>query len=93
MSNQYDFTGFRAISNQPIGFMTGHECTEIQEGEDTCDHIVEQIPPSYKWGYNFFVAPYEERTGYVFKVWPRYNGTSFKVYCSDGKRREYHVLT
>ena len=83
-SNQYDFTGFRAISNQPIGFMTGHECAEIQEGEDTCDHIVEQIPPSYTWGYNFFVAPYEERTGYVFKVWPRYNGTSFKVYCSDG---------
>ena len=84
MSNQYDFTGFRAISNQPIGFMTGHECAEIQEDEDTCDHIVEQIPPSYTWGYNFFVAPYEERTGYVFKVWPRYNGTSFKVYCSDG---------
>ena len=83
-SSQYDFTGFRASSNQPIGFMTGHECAEIQLGEDTCDHIIEQIPPSYTWGYNFFVAPFEERTGYVFKVWPRYEGTSFTVYCSDG---------
>ena len=82
--SQYDFTGFRASSNQPIGFMTGHECAEIQLGEDTCDHIIEQIPPSYTWGYNFFVAPFEERTGYVFKVWPRYEGTSFTVYCSDG---------
>ena len=81
---QFDFTGFRASSNQPIGFMTGHECAEIQLGEDTCDHIIEQIPPSYTWGYNFFVAPFEERRGYVFKVWPRYNGTSFTVYCSDG---------
>ena len=81
---QYDFTGFRASSNQPIGFMTGHECAEIQLGEDTCDHIIEQIPPSYTWGYNFFVAPFEERTGYVFKVWPRYEGASFTVYCSDG---------
>ena len=83
-ANQYDFTGFRASSNQPIGFMTGHECGEIQLGEDTCDHIIEQIPPSYTWGYNFFVAPFEERRGYVFKVWPRYEGTSFTVYCSDG---------
>ena len=83
-SNEYDFTGFRASSNQPIGFMTGHECAEIQLGEQTCDHIIEQIPPSYTWGYNFFVAPFEERTGYVFKVWSRYEGTSFTVYCSDG---------
>ena len=83
-SSQYDFTGFRASSNQPIGFMTGHECAEIQLGEDTCGHIIEQIPPSYTWGYNFFIAPFEQRRGYVFKVWPRYNGTSFTVYCSDG---------
>ena len=81
---KYDITGFRANSNHPIGFMTGHECAEIQLGEDTCDHIIEQIPPSYTWGYDFFVAPFEERRGYVFKVWPRYNGTSFTVYCSDG---------
>ena len=81
---QYDFTGFRASSNQPIGFMTGHECAEILLGEQTCDHIIEQIPPSYTWGYNFFVAPFEERNGYVFKVWPRYEGTSFTVYCSNG---------
>ena len=83
-ASQYDFTGFRASSNQPIGFMTGHECGEIQLGEDTCDVIVEQIPPSYTWGYNFFVVPFEERIGYAFKVWPRYEGTSFTVYCSDG---------
>ena len=82
-ASRNDVTGFRASSNQPIGFMTGHECGEIQQGEDTCDHIIEQIPPSYTWGYNFFVAPFEERTGYVFKVWPRYEGTSFTVYCSD----------
>ena len=83
-SQQYDFTGFRVTSNQPIGFMTGHECGEILLGEDTCDHIIEQIPPSYTWGYNVFLAPFEERIGYVFKVWPRYEGTSFTVYCSDG---------
>ena len=64
--------------------MTGHECSEIKLGEDTCDRIIEQIPPSYTWGYNFFVAPFERRTGYVFKVWPGDEGTSFTVYCSDG---------
>ena len=89
-SSQYDFTGFQASSNQPIGFMTGHECAEIQFGEDTCDHIIEQIPPSYTWGYNFFVAPFKKRIGYVFKVWPRYNGTSFTVYCSD--RTNFNIL-
>ena len=83
-SLSYEFTGFRAKSNQPIGFMTGHECAQILLGDQTCDHIIEQIPPSYTWGYNFFVAPFEDRRGYVFKVWPRYEGTSFTVYCSDG---------
>ena len=83
-SLSYEFTGFRAKSNQPIGFMTGHECAQILLGDQTCDHIIEQIPPSYTWGYNFFVAPFEDRRGYVFKVWPRYEGTSFTVYCSNG---------
>ena len=80
----YNFTGFRANSNQPIGFMTGHECAKILLGGKTCDHIIEQIPPSYTWGYNFFVPSLEKRKGYLFKVWPRYEGTSFTVYCSNG---------
>ena len=63
-ASQYDFTGFRASSSKPIGFMTGHECAEIQLGEQTYDHIIEQILPSYTWGYNFFMAPFEERTGF-----------------------------
>ena len=46
-ASQNDITGFRATSNQLIGFMTGHECAEIQLDEDICDHIIEQIPPSY----------------------------------------------
>ena len=83
-ASQYDFTGFRASSSKPIGFMTGHECAEIQLGEQTCDYIIEQTPPSYTWGYNFFMAPFEKRTGYVFKMWSRCNGTSFTVYCCDG---------
>ena len=83
-SSSYEFTGFRANSNKPIGFMTGHECAQIQLYEYGCDHIIEQIPPSYTWGYNFFVAPFKERRGYLFKVWPRYEGASLTVYCTNG---------
>ena len=33
--------------------MTGHECADVQLDEDTCDHIIEQIPPPYTGGVTF----------------------------------------
>ena len=75
--------GATVASTQPIGFMTGHECGEVPTGEINCDHYVEQVPPSYTWGYNFLVAPFHSRDyGYIIKILPsRNSNTDFKVFC------------
>ena len=75
--------GATVVSTQPIGFMTGHECGEVPRGIITCDHFVEQVPPSYTWGYNFLVAPFHSRYyGYIIKILPSHDSnTDFKVFC------------
>ena len=82
-------SGLTATSTQPIGFMTGHECAKIPDNKEGCDHLIEQIPPSYTWGYNFLIAPFHSRDfGYIIKILPTHDSnTDFKVFCvndSDG---------
>ena len=82
-SNEEDLTGFRVSSTNPVGFMAGHACGQIPVDSPTCDHMIEQIPPSYTWGYNFISSPLTARiSGYVIKIIPRYNGTTVTQYCN-----------
>ena len=82
-SNPYDLTGFRVSSTNPIGFMAGHACGQIPVESGTCDHMIEQIPPSYTWGYNFISSPLMARiSGYVIKIIPRYSGTTVTRVCN-----------
>ena len=86
-----DITGVYVLSNQPIGVIVGHECG----GSDlVCDYITEQIPPSYTWGYNFFITPFIDHTemGYVLKVLPRYNNTNCTLYCMDSNGVTYDII-
>ena len=82
-SNPHDLTGFRVSSTNPIGFMAGHACGQIPIESPTCDHMIEQIPPSYTWGYNFISSPLMERiSGYVIKIIPRYSETTVTQVCN-----------
>ena len=82
-SNEEDLTGFRVSSTNPVGFMAGHACGQIPVNSPTCDHMIEQIPPSYTWGYNFISSPLVERdSGYVIKIIPRYSGTTVTRVCN-----------
>ena len=75
--------GATVVSTKPIGFMTGHECGEVPTDVINCDPFVEQVPPSYTWGYNFLVAPFHSRDyGYIIKILPSHDSnTDFKVFC------------
>ena len=81
--NTEEIAGITAVSTQPIGFMTGHECGEVPQGIINCDFYVEQIPPSYTWGYNFLISPFHSRDfGYIIKIVPFYNSDAdFKLFC------------
>ena len=79
-------SGIKVYTTQPIGFMSGHECGQVPMGEASCDHLIEQIPPSYTWGYNFLIAPFHSRDyGYLLKLLPAKDiDTSFKLFCTMG---------
>ena len=56
-----DLTGSRVVSNEPITFISGHECGNVPHNELQCDHLVEQLPPTISWGTSFLIAPTAER--------------------------------
>ena len=78
-------TGVYVESKKPVGIMVGHECAEVPLAKANCDFVTEQVPPSYTWGYNFFVIPFARRTtGYELRILPRYDDTSYTIHCRNG---------
>ena len=82
ISSLTDLTGSRVVTNKPVAFITGHECGNIPVDAASCDHMVEQIPPTATWGFNFLSAPIATRTAMdIFKVVPSRSSGSFTGTC------------
>ncbi len=84
VADNSDLTGFRVSTTVPSGVMIGHHCGQVPSDIASCDYLIEQSPPSYTWGYHFFVAPLQRRnTGYIVKVIPRYTDvtTILRYFC------------
>ena len=80
-----DLTGWRPFADHPMGVVTGHACGRAPVGATACDHLVEQVPPTYTWGYNVFTAPQSQRFGEMYRVQSDGDG-SINVYST----REHH---
>lgn len=52
-----DLTGTKIVSNKPLSVFSSHECTDVPGGVTACDHLFEQVPPTYTWGRFFFLVP------------------------------------
>jgi hypothetical protein len=53
-----DLTGAKITSNKPVGFLTGHQRAEIElEDGNSKDHLIEMIPPTDRWGTEYFMMP------------------------------------
>ena len=63
ISSVDDLTGSRVVSDKPITFLSGHECGSIPQTMNYCDQLIEQIPPTATWGFEFFTAPFLTREG------------------------------
>ena len=93
-SSQYDLTGFRVTTSKPVGFMTGHTCGTVPSATSQCDYQIEQVPPSYAWGYTFILQPFAQRpAGYNVKIISRVNATVTVVCFSDFVYEEECNLT
>ena len=83
-----DLTGTRVISDKPISFITGHQCSNVPPNVAACEHLVEQIPPVQNWGKRFATVPLKTRQAYDrFKVVAGENYTTVQIECtrSDGQ--------
>ncbi len=54
---EFDLTGSRVTSNNPIAVYGGHDCAFVPYDRFACDHLENQLPPLETWGRNFVSGP------------------------------------
>ena len=78
-----DLTGTRVVSNNPISFFSGHQCTNVPEDVGACDHLTEQIPNTATWGTRFLTASLAGRnTDDMYRILASQPSTIVTVTCS-----------
>ena len=89
LHSQGDLTGTKVTGSCCLSVITGHQCAFYPADVLSCDGILEQIPPTETWGFNFFLSPLAKRqsAGYRFiagtdntKVTRLCNGTEPDVF-------------
>jgi uncharacterized repeat protein (TIGR01451 family) len=89
-----DLTGSLVVSDKPVAFFSGHECTQVPAGRQACDTIVEQLPPTSAWGKQFITVPLaSRRNGDTFRVLASENDTPIYINNSHTitlQRGQYH---
>ena len=68
LSSEDDLTGTKVTGTCYLSVITGHQCAFYPADVQSCDGIMEQIPPTETWGFNFFLSPLAKRlsAGYRF---------------------------
>ena len=88
-----DLSGTRIVSDKPLSFITGHECGNLPSYSFTCDHMVEQVPPTETWGFKFFLVPLSTRSGDGYRILASRGGTLCNITCTDPSLSETITLT
>ncbi len=64
-----DLTGTRITSSKPLSVFSGNDCGYVPTMTQTCNHLIEQVPPTVTWGTRFFVSSLLGRlSGDIFRV-------------------------
>ena len=76
-----DLTGSIIVADQPVSVFGGHQCAAVPNASMMfCDYLVEQLPPTEMWGYNFITVPLATRSnGDTFRVLALLNNTTVAV--------------
>lgn len=75
-----DLTGTEITSDKPVAVLSGHKCANVPVGVSSCDHMVEQMPPTDTWGKSFVTVPLATRTGGdIFRVVASKDSTTVKI--------------
>jgi hypothetical protein len=67
-----DLTGTLIKTSKPSAVFSGHECSFVPNPStskrNTCNHLIEQVPPVSSWGKHFCLGMFAKRSSYVFRV-------------------------
>ena len=68
LHSEADLTGTKVTGSCYLSVISGHQCAFYPANVPSCDGIMEQIPPTETWGFNFFLSPLAKRqsAGYRF---------------------------
>ena len=68
LHSEDDLTGTKVNGTCYLSVITGHQCAFYPANVPSCDGIMEQIPPTETWGFNFFLSPLakHQSAGYRF---------------------------
>ena len=69
----HDLSGSRIVSDKPVGVVSGHMRTSIQQQSTfnpltSKDHIVEMLPATNTWGKEYLTVPFGNGIRSMFKV-------------------------
>ena len=76
-----DLTGTSIVSNKPLTVISGHECGNVPDNVNACEHLTEQMPPTVNWGQQFLLTPYSDRPAQYYKVIAAENETTYNLTC------------
>ena len=88
-----DITGYKVTATKPLSFFSNQRCTNIPSNSGACDHLTEQIPPTFTWGHEFFAASLQGRTsGELFRVVAAQDSTVVRVKCNTLRQTSVYNL-
>ena len=77
-----DLSGTVFRATKPLAVFSGHECANVPQEYNTCDYIVEQMPPGLTFGHTFFIVPFAARaSGDMIRVATLTDGTQVTITC------------
>lgn len=70
-----DLTGTFVRANKKIAVFSGHQCAYVPPKIESCNHLVEQLPPISAWGMHYYLGMLKERSRFTYRVISSEDGT------------------
>ena len=83
VSSIRDLTSTHILCDKPVAVFSGHECGNIPANVPSCDHMVEQIPPTATWGREFYTISFLPLARDSFKAISLKENNTIRWICSD----------
>lgn len=74
-----EVSGTTISADKPISVFGGATCAVVPADGTTCNHLVEQLPPTSEWGKSFLTEPLATRSGDVFRILASADNTTVTV--------------